>query len=119
MPKDQSPRIPLPKQWPQFVKSAVLRVLSLAQFTTAYTRGWAANSINARIRITAEKDRYKQQVALLTEQLRINHARMARLDSRRRPRYLPNERMVILELRAAHGWTREQTADALLNVTRR
>ena len=117
--KNPIQKISLPKKWPESIKSAVLHVISLAQFATAYTRGWAANSINARIRITAEKDRYKQQVALLTEQLRINHARMARLDSRRRPRYLPNERMVILELRAAHGWTREQTADALLNVTRR
>ena len=42
--------IPLPKQWPLRVKSALPHVISLAQFATAYTRGWAANSVNARIR---------------------------------------------------------------------
>jgi hypothetical protein len=47
------PRISLPKAWPTHVASAVLHVI-LAQFATAYTRGWAANSINARIRLKAK-----------------------------------------------------------------
>ena len=36
-------RIRLPRGWPQSVKSAMLRVISLAQFSMAYTRGWAVS----------------------------------------------------------------------------
>ena len=42
--KSASAEIPLPRGWPSRVKSAILHVISLAQFTAAYTRGWAANS---------------------------------------------------------------------------
>jgi hypothetical protein len=47
---DQSPPdLPLPSGWAKNVKSAVLHVISVAQFALTYTRGWAANSINARV----------------------------------------------------------------------
>ena len=39
------PQISLPKSWTSYVRSAILHVISLAQFATAYTRSWAANSI--------------------------------------------------------------------------
>jgi transposase InsO family protein len=55
------PRISLPKAWPTHVASAVLHVISLAQFATAYTRGWAANSINARIRLKAKLELANQE----------------------------------------------------------
>jgi hypothetical protein len=32
-------------------------VISLAQFTITYTRGWAADSVNTRVRLKAERDR--------------------------------------------------------------
>lgn len=48
--KDYTPKIHLPKGWPDTVKSAMLHIISLAQFGMAYTHGWAANSINSRIR---------------------------------------------------------------------
>ena len=41
-------KIRLPKGWKKQIRSAVLHVISLAQFATAHTRGWAANSINIR-----------------------------------------------------------------------
>jgi len=44
MPKP-SPKIPLPKGWPASVKSAILHVIALAQFTMTYARGWAADSV--------------------------------------------------------------------------
>ncbi len=44
------PKIPLPQSWPPHVRSAMLHIISLAPYATAYTRGWAANSANARIR---------------------------------------------------------------------
>jgi len=51
------PKIPLPKDWTKHVRSAVLHVISLARFSTANTRGWAANSPNERMRLQAENDR--------------------------------------------------------------
>jgi len=36
------PTIPLPKSWYKHVSTAILHVISLAQYATAYTRSWAA-----------------------------------------------------------------------------
>jgi len=104
------PTIAFPKNWAAYVKSAVLHVISLAQFATAYTRGWAANSVNARVRLKAEVERLTAEVALLCEKTHIKDARTARIDPHRRPHYPPTERMAILELRAARGWSLQQTA---------
>jgi len=104
------PTIAFPKNWAAYVKSAVLHVISLAQFATAYTRGWAADSVNARVRLKAEVERLMAEVALLCEEIRIKDARAARIDPHRRPHYPPTERMAILELRAARGWSLQQTA---------
>ena len=115
MPHDRrGPRIPLPKSWHRHVRSAVVHVISLAQFSAAHTRGWAVNSVNARIRLKAEVDRLKQEVALLREETRIKDARMMCIVPNRRPYYAATERMAILELRAARGWSMQQTADVFL-----
>ena len=87
--KSQAPTIPLPRTWPESVKSAVLHVISLAQFAAAHTRGWAANSVNARVRLKAENDRLQQEVQLLREEIRIKDARMEQVPASRRPHYPP------------------------------
>jgi putative transposase len=107
-------QIHLPKHWAGHVKSSVLQVISLAHYAIAYARGWAANSINARVRLASEVSRLKEQVALLNEELRIKDARMGQIDSHRRPFYPPQERLAILELKAARGWSRSQTAKRFL-----
>jgi transposase InsO family protein len=53
-------------------------------------------------------------MALLRAEIRIKDARMAALAPHRRPHYPPPERLEILELRAARGWSVRQTADAFL-----
>ena len=83
--KSQAPTIPLPRTWPESVKSVVLHVISLAQFAAAHIRGWAANSVNARVRLKAENDRLQQQVQLLREEIRIKDARMEHVPASRRP----------------------------------
>lgn len=113
-PQTDSIKIPLPRGWPECVRSAMLHVISLAQFALAYTRGWAVDSPVAPVRLKAENDRLRQQVALLTEETRIKGDRMKRISPQRRPHYSPTERMAILELRAARGWSAQQTADVLL-----
>ena len=102
--------VPLPRLWPRTVKSAMLQVISLAQYAAAQTRSWAVNSPIARIRLKAESDRLCQQVAFLNEEIRIKDARMSRIDPCRRPHYASTERLSILELRAARAWSVRQTA---------
>ena len=67
--------LPLPRGWPRRVRSAVIQVISLAGTSLAATRGWAANSWNARVRLQAENDRLRQEIHLLTEEARIKDAR--------------------------------------------
>ena len=114
MTTQQTPTIPLPKAWNQHVRSAVLHVVALAQYATAYTRGWAVDSINPRVRQQAELDRLQRELALVNEQLRIVTARINSIPARSRPHYRSTERMAILELKTARGWSLRQTADKFL-----
>jgi transposase len=108
--RQQVPTIPLPKGWQQQVRGAVLQVISLAQYAAAYTRSWAADSSNARVRLTAERDRANQELLLLREEIRIKDARLARIAPHRRPHFPATERMAILQLKATRAWSLEQTA---------
>ena len=110
--EQDTPKLPLPKSWTKHVRSAVLHVISLAQYAAVYTRSWAVDSMNGRVRLRAELDRANQEIALLRDAIRIKDARMARIAPFRRPHYPPTERMAILELRAARGWSLQETADA-------
>jgi len=112
--KEKSPEIPLPKGWHRTLKSAILRVISLARCAMVYTRGWAANSVNQRVRLKAELDQTKQELALVREEMRIKDCRMETIPPRRRPHEPPTERWAIPELKAARGWSLAQTAKAFL-----
>ena len=63
----QAYRLPLPKGWPERVRSAVVNVISLAHFSITYTRNWAANNRNARIRLKQQVDRLRQEVVTPTQ----------------------------------------------------
>jgi putative transposase len=92
----------------------MLQVIALAQFAISYTRGWAANSPIQRLRLAAQNDQLQQEVWLLREEIRIKDARMESIASARRPRYMPTERLAILGLRAARGWSLEKAAQVFL-----
>ncbi|MBI2375940.1 MAG: hypothetical protein HYV07_18245 [Deltaproteobacteria bacterium] len=62
-------------------------------------------------RLQAALDQAKTELALLREELRLKDAR---LDAGKRPHYRPAERLAILELRAARGWSLAETARHLL-----
>jgi len=89
----------------------MVHVIALAHYAMIYTRSWAADSPNARVRLQADVDRLEQEVALLREEVRIKDTRADSIPAHRRPHYLPTERLAILELRAARGWSLAQTAD--------
>jgi putative transposase len=55
--------------------------------------------------------RLEEQVVLLKEEMRIKDGRMATIPAHRRPHYVPIDRLAILELRAARGWSQAQTAE--------
>src|SRR5262245_60103272 len=65
----------LPKSWPAKVCAAMLHVVSLAKYAAVYTRSWAADSPNARVRWRSERDREQEDAALLREEMRIKDAR--------------------------------------------
>src|SRR2546426_4148100 len=106
--------LPLPRGWPRRVRSAVVQVISLARTSLALTQGWASESMNGHLRRQAEDDRLRQETQLLREEVCIKDARMEQLDAHKRPHYPPTERLAILELRAARGWSLAQTARAFL-----
>ena len=111
MPSDTSyPHIHLPKSWPESVRAAMIQVVSLAQYAASYTRSWAADSPLTRMRLKAENEQLRQEVALLSEEIRIKDARTLKIDPHHRPHYPPDQRLAILELRAARGWSQEKTA---------
>lgn len=107
-------RLPLPRNWPRRVRSAVVQAISLADFTLTTVHGCAADSWNALLRMKAESNRLRKEVSLLREEIRIKDARMEHIPAQRRPHYPPTERPAILELRAARGWSAAQAARIFL-----
>ena len=102
--------IRLPRQWPEHVKSGILHAISLASVVLSFARGRAAG----RRRLRVELEQANAEIALLREELYIKDGRWERSRSRRRPHYTPVQRMRILQLRAARGWTLEKTGRVFL-----
>jgi putative transposase len=102
--------IRLPKQWSKHVKAGVLHAISLASVALSYARGRATG----RRRIRAQLEQATSEIALLREELSIKDGRWERSHSRRRPHYTPTQRMRLLQLRSARGWTLEKTARIFL-----
>jgi hypothetical protein len=46
--------IPLPKNWPEHINSAVLHTISLASVVFTSARGWAAKRADRLVRLQAE-----------------------------------------------------------------
>lgn len=105
---------PLPALWPRNVRAALLHVAALAHAALVRTRGWAADSPLQRVRLAADLERARQEIALLREELRIKDGRLAMIPARHRPHYVAMDRLAILELRAARGWSAAQTARTFL-----
>lgn len=106
--------VTLPRGWTKHVKSALIHAVSLATTALTLARGQASESRVARPRLTVALDRVSTEVALLKEELAIKDGRWRRLASCRRPHYRPLQRMRILQLKAARGWSCKQTARAFL-----
>jgi putative transposase len=104
----------MPIGWTKRVRSALLHAISLAATALAIARGQATTSRRKYHRLQADLEQASTEIALLREELDIKDARWSWLSSRRRPHYTPIERMRILQVKAARGWSREQAAHAFL-----
>ncbi len=102
------PKIPLPKGWSNHVQLAVLHVVALARTAITAVRGSVAQTGSSLERLRAELDAALEENALLREELRLKDLRMSRVRSRRRPHFRPVERLAILALRAARGWSKRE-----------
>lgn len=87
----------------------MIAALGLARFTLMQVRGWCADSPLKRAQLAGERDAAITRAAQLEEEARILRARLERIPPQRRPQYPPVERMAILSLRAAAGWTAAET----------
>jgi transposase InsO family protein len=104
-----APRLSVPRHWKRSIQAAMINVMSL-HYALVTTRSWAASSSNARVRLAAKSDALQTEIALLREEIRIKDAHLARIPAAQRPQCHPTERLAILELRAARGWSLAQTA---------
>ena len=104
--------LPLPRGWTKTTRSSVLHAISLAFW--ALTRAWGSSSTSRRrtTRLQADLDRATTEIALRDEELAIKDDRFARVPPRRRPHYGPIQRMRILKLKAARGWSLSEVAQA-------
>ena len=102
--------LPLPEVWPSRVRSAAVHPIALARLGLITARGQAGKARSHSGRI----DRLTKEILLLKEEMYVKDARMEGIPAQRRPHYLPTERLAILELRAARGWSQVQTADYML-----
>ena len=108
------PAIRLPRHWPKSVKSALVCAVAFAQAAVIESRSWCANSPIARIRLVSENERLKAEITLVREELRIKDVRLARIAAANRPHYPPTERLAILALKVARGWSAAQAAKVFL-----
>ena len=82
----------------------------MARVALTDARAHAEHHFGERVRLRGRLDLLEVRKAQLDEELRIKDAGMHRIDSHRRPHYPPSERLAILELRAACGWSQDETA---------
>jgi transposase InsO family protein len=106
--------VPLPRHWPKHVNSSLLQVIALAHFAIVSVRSWCVNSPIARVRLAGEFERLTAEVAMLREELRIKDARMARIAPSHRPHFPPVERLAILQLMMARGWSACRAAQRMM-----
>lgn len=93
--------VPLPKNWPQHVKSAVIHTISLATTAFIATYGGLSRRKHRPTQTRIKLDLAHREIALLKEEMRLKDARFSRVPSHRRPYYRPIERLQILKLKAA------------------
>jgi len=68
------PKIPLPQGWSKLALLALLQIVTLARLAILNARNWPDNSECDGLRLRADNDRLKCEVALLERELCIKDA---------------------------------------------
>jgi transposase InsO family protein/DNA-binding transcriptional regulator YiaG len=104
------PKIPLPQGWSALVLLALLHVVTLARLAILNARNWPDGSECDGLRLWADNDRLKCEIAMLERELAVKEARFHRLAPKKRPEYLPAERLEILLIKTMRGINTMQLA---------
>ncbi len=67
----KAPRIPLPSDWPEHVKTGILHVISLAQMALTAARARSSKKRGVVARLRAQLEDAKREISLLEEELRL------------------------------------------------
>ncbi len=107
-------RTPLPPGWSKLAQRGLLNVVAAARLALLQVLAGFENGRVSEARLLAQNERLKERIAQLETELSIKDNRMGRLPVTKRPHYPPEERLRILLLRAATGWSLTQTAKRFL-----
>ncbi len=99
-----------PRGWRRRVKRVLLNAIAIGRVCASVLDAEGSLSGDTEDRNSADLNALRRENQMLKDELRIKDARMDRVPARKRPHYAPTERMEILELRAARGWSTRQTA---------
>ena len=99
-----------PRGWKKRVKRALLNVISLGRVCTSALEAEDTTSSDLMVRESAELDALHRELRLLRAEIALKDARMTHVPARRRPHYSATERMRILELKTARGWSTAEAA---------
>ena len=114
MPEFETSEVPLPAGWQENTKRAMISLMVMAHYAMVSVRGWAVNSRIHRVRLQAQLEESRQEIALQAEELRIKDARMQRIPAHQRPHYTPEERLAIMEVKAMRNLSSTQIASRFL-----
>ncbi len=105
-----TPEIPLPKGWTSLTLQTILHVIAFARIVILNASNWPDGGECDGLRLRVENNRLRSEVDMLKKELDIKDARFERLEPKKRPHYLPTERLEILLLRSMRGWSTEEVA---------
>ena len=98
-----------PEGWKKRVKRVLLNVISIGRVCCSVLE--AEDELSPRRGTQSRIVALRRENEQLREEVRLKDQRMLRVPARRRPHYLPIERMAILELKAARGWSTREVAE--------
>ena len=106
----ETPEIPLPKGWTDLTLQAILYVIALARIAILNAGNWPNDRECDGLLLRVENARLRAEVNMLQREIAIKDSRFARLDPKKRPHYLPTERLEILAIRTMRGLSTAQVA---------
>src|SRR5262249_19003627 len=109
-------KLRLPQGWKAHDRSGLLTAIALANHLYVSARSvWAqSDRRSSRRELEAQLDAVLDDNALLREENRIVLERMRKIPPKEPPRYPGLERLAILALQAARGWSMDDTAEHFL-----